>query len=84
MRHYRTLPAWMGPLPHPPGVAHPPGVDGTEATVIDPVSGVHEHEVHEILRFRLHYGKPHPISQLVGKDALGGVAAFEAARGIGF
>ena len=26
--------------------------------VVDPLSGVQEHEVHEILRFRLHYGKP--------------------------
>ena len=55
LRRYRTRPEWMWPeQPAPP-------------PVVDPVSGVQEHEVHEILRFRLHYGKPQCLVRWTGR-----------------
>ena len=39
--------------------------------VVDSVSRVQEHKVHEILRFRLHYGKPQCLVRWVGKDTSG-------------
>ena len=56
---YSTRPEWMGQeQPAPP-------------LVVDPVSGVQEHEVHETLRFRLHYDKPQCLVRWAGKDASG-------------